>query len=226
VIWGRRDNPRARQREGPEDAGVVAAYDRVSRGIILRVERWLALRALGELRPSGRLVDVGSGPGYLAAAISRRYPALRVTGVDINRDMLTLARKNFPPRPGGPDFLVGDALCLPLAAETADIIISTGAFHHWMDGPGSLGEFHRVLAPGGRLLILDVRRDIRRYFYLAVRLAQMLMPSDIRRVNGAAGSIWASYTPLEMAALMSRSPFRDWRIMARPVWMMVRGKKG
>ena len=225
LCLSRLDIPRQRQREGPEDLEVVSAYDHVSRGLALRVARYLALKRLKALHPFGVLLDVGCGPGYLAAAISRESKGLFVIGVDINQDMLNKAAQNFPVSPGRLEFRKGDALALPFADKYADFIVSTGAFHHWMEGARSLQEFHRILKPGGQFLILDLRRDARRWFYAIARIAQRLMPADIRRVNGAVGSIWASYTPSEMDAMLSQSPFQRWKIAPHPGWMFIWGQE-
>jgi ubiquinone/menaquinone biosynthesis C-methylase UbiE len=211
------------EREGPEDPGVVKGYDQLSRGLVMNVERYLTLRALKKLGPAGTLLDVGCGPGYLAGRISRRFPRVRVIGMDINRDMLCRALSNFPDR--SIDFCRGDAQALPFPDNAIDFIITTGAFHHWPDGRRSLQEFHRVLIPGGQLLILDLRRDMRRIMYWTVKLLQAFMPADIKRVNGAVGSVWSSYTPEEMRTLMGQSPFSAWRLDIAPGWMYTRGRK-
>lgn len=217
--------PRQRQREGPEDPQVVTAYDRVSRGIILRIARRLALKRLRALHPSGVLLDVGCGPGYLAQAISHELPGLRVIGVDVNDDMLDIAAKNFPGSPGRLEFSKGDAMALPFPDGYADFIVSTGALHHWTDGARPLDEFYRVLKPGGEFLIQDLRRDSRVWFYALARLAQVFMPADIRRVNGAVGSIWASYMPREMTGMLTLSQFRKWEVTPGPGWMFIHGQK-
>lgn len=65
--------PREPDREGVQDAEAVQAYDCVSRWPIFAVERGIVLKALTQYRPQGILVDIGCGPGYLAARISRRF---------------------------------------------------------------------------------------------------------------------------------------------------------
>lgn len=212
------------QREGPQDPQVVKAYDRLSRWPIHRVERYIALKFLKTLHPEGALIDVGCGPGYLVDSISRQFPQLKVIGIDISEDMLTQARKNFPASERT-WFRQGDAQALPCSNEEVDFVLSTGAFHHWGNAARSLHEFHRVLKPGGQLLILDLRRDARRFFYWLAKLAQLTMPRDIQRVNGAVGSVWSSYTLTEMEGLLNQSPFTDWKIKPGFGWMFVWARK-
>ena len=90
--------PREPGREGIEDAAAVQAYDHVSRWPIFTIERRIILKALAQYKPQGILVDIGCGPGYLAAQISRRFPGLRVIGVDISNQMLMIAKHNWPSR--------------------------------------------------------------------------------------------------------------------------------
>lgn len=190
----------------------------------MKAERYLALRALKKLHPRGTLIDVGCGPGYLVNSLGHKYPDLQIIGVDINRDMLRHAIINFPSR-NNVRFCRGDAQALPFPDGEVDVIVSTGAFHHWESGPMALQEFHRVLKPGGRFLILDLRRDVRRAVLWTVKLVQMFMPGDIKRVNGAVGSVWSSYTAAEMSVLLEQSPFPVWRIDPHLGWMFVRGRK-
>jgi ubiquinone/menaquinone biosynthesis C-methylase UbiE len=212
------------QREGPQDPHVVKAYNRLSRWPIHRAERHIALKFLKKLHPEGILIDVGCGPGYLVDSISHQFPQLRVIGIDINQDMLAQARHNFPASERA-WFRHGDAQALPCSNEEVDFVISTGAFHHWGNAARSLREFHRVLKPGGQLLILDLRRDARRWFYWLANLVQLTMPRDIQRVNGAVGSVWSSYTPAEMEGLFSQSPFNGGKIRPQLGWMFVWARK-
>lgn len=216
--------PREPQREGPEDARVVKGYDRLCGWPIMKAERYLALRALRKLHPMGKLIDIGCGPGYLVNRLSRMFPDLQIIGIDINQDMLHQAVSNFPSI-GNVQFREGDAQALPFPDEEVDVIVSTGAFHHWDNGPRSLREFHRVLKPGGQFLILDLRRDARWLFYWLVKMAQVFMPADIKRVNGAVGSVWSSYTVGEMGKLLKESPFSVWRLKPALGWMFIYGTK-
>lgn len=108
----------------------------------------VVLRLLRDLPPR-RLLDVGCGTGQLAARISRELTETAVVGCDFSAGMLNRARQ------GGArvTWIQGDACRLPLPSGAFDVITSTEAFHWFPDQDAALREFHRVLVPGGRLML-------------------------------------------------------------------------
>jgi SAM-dependent methyltransferase len=99
--------------------------------------------------PAQRILDVGCGTGQLAARLRRELPETTVVGCDFSRGMLAHARA----RGRAALWVQADAQRLPFAAGRFDALVSTEAFHWFPDQEAALGEFHRVLAPGGRLLV-------------------------------------------------------------------------
>jgi SAM-dependent methyltransferase len=94
-----------------------------------------------------RLVDVATGPGYLAAAAARRGAS--VVGVDISPDMLALAGRLHP----GLEFRPGDAECLPFPDGAFDSVVAGFLLHHVGRPEQALEEFARVLRSGGRIAV-------------------------------------------------------------------------
>jgi len=111
---------------------------------------------------SGSVLDVGTGPGYLALEIAKRSADLRVTGVDLSRSMVKVALKNA--RDNGlsdrVSFRVGNVVKLPFDEASFDFVVSTFSLHHWSKPVESFNEIHRVLKPDCRALIYDLARDI------------------------------------------------------------------
>ena len=110
--------PREQTREGLQEGDAVTAYDRTSRWPIFSLERWLMIRALARINPEGALLDIGSGAGYLAAQIKRRYPALKVTGLDISTEMIAVSKRNWARY--DIDFVPGDAQNMPFPENSID----------------------------------------------------------------------------------------------------------
>jgi len=70
-----------------------------------------------------------------------------------------MARENAARSRVEVDFQEGDAAAMPFAAEAFDFIVCRAAFKNFSDPVGALREMHRVLGPGGRALIIDMRND-------------------------------------------------------------------
>jgi ubiquinone/menaquinone biosynthesis C-methylase UbiE len=100
-----------------------------------------------------RVVDVGCGPGTAARAAARQGAA--VTGVDPAPVMLKLARWLTPRAATSITWSQGTAEALPLADHSATALWSLKTVHHWSDLDAGLGEAHRVLVCGGRLLAIE-----------------------------------------------------------------------
>lgn len=108
--------------------------------------------------PRGRLLDVGSGPGRLAARLAQEVPDLAVTGVDISEAMVERAARRAEEASLAERvrFEVGDVGALPFADGEFDGVVSTLSLHHWPDASRGLAEIHRVLKPGGEARIYDL----------------------------------------------------------------------
>jgi SAM-dependent methyltransferase len=120
------------------------------------VEQRRATRALLALQPGERVLDIGSGPGFLGAEMAEEVgPDGRVVGVDPSESMLAMGRR----LESRVEFVEGDALALPFADESFDAAVATQVYEYIADMPAALAEARRVLRPGGRLLILDTDWD-------------------------------------------------------------------
>ena len=84
------------------------------------VEQRRATRAVLSLQPGERVLDIGSGPGFLAAEMAGEVgPDGRVYGIDPSESMLASARRRDAPVEFGP----GDALVLPFPDEQFDVAV-------------------------------------------------------------------------------------------------------
>lgn len=131
-------------------------YEKAARLAIDGYYAQLAREIVAELG-SGRILDVGTRPGYLPIEIAKRAKSISVVGIDATEKMIRLARR-LAKAQGLTDrltFLVGDAYSLVFDDDSFDMVISTGVLHSWKEPVRALGECHRVLKPGGVAWILD-----------------------------------------------------------------------
>src|SRR5262252_9248287 len=142
------------QMEGP----VASWYARMTRH--RRDHRTNAEAVARQLPAGGAVLEVAPGPGYLAIELARRYPGLyRITGLDISRSLVRIARENARAAGVGIDFHHGDVANMPFEAESFDVAVCVAAFKNFPDPVAALDEIHRVLRPGGRASIFDLRKD-------------------------------------------------------------------
>jgi SAM-dependent methyltransferase len=113
--------------------------------------RDMALEAVAERRPE-RVLEVGGGPGELAARI-RDEIGCDVVMVDVSPRMVELARER------GVAAQVGDAASLPFADGSFDCVVAAWMLFHLPDIDAGLAEFARVLRPGGRLVAVTNSTD-------------------------------------------------------------------
>jgi len=121
----------------------------------------LAQRIAREVPAGARVLEIAPGPGYLSIELAKLGP-FRVTGVDLSADMVRIARAKAEQAGVSVDFQQGNSSNLPFPAGTFDFLVCRAAFKNFAQPVRALQEMHRVLKPGGRGLIIDLRRDASR----------------------------------------------------------------
>jgi ubiquinone/menaquinone biosynthesis C-methylase UbiE len=116
------------------------------------------IRAVAGDRPC-RILDVGCGTGQFAARIKAALPQAKVWGVDLVSDMLAKGQPRWRHHAGQVFPVQGDSERLPFASGSFDFVTCANSFHHYPRQDRAVVEMHRVLRPGGRLLIIDGYRD-------------------------------------------------------------------
>ena len=143
-----------------QTSGIVIHGSRVYDIVFGRLIRTTDAEILARVgvAPGDHLLDVGTGPGYLALAASRLVtPGGAAVGIDASPEMIDRARTLAARGPSEAEYLVATAESLPFDDDAFDVVVSRLVFHHLPDDvkKQALSEIARVLRPGGRLLVAD-----------------------------------------------------------------------
>lgn len=128
-------------------------YDRLNLLISLGQTTWWRKRALArlELRPGARVLDVGCGTGWVVQYLRGRYPGLELEGMDLSPGMLAEARRQDPQG----SYFEADVCNIDRPSDHYDLVCTVFTSRNFPDLTASVAEMMRILAPGGRLLVLD-----------------------------------------------------------------------
>ncbi len=194
--------------------GPLIGKDRVERYVkslrrkdkIKRIYHPLIDRILSErIQSPRRILDLGTGPGFLAAEFARKISRASVVGLDLSPDMIEYAKtfienkslKNL-------DFVLGDAQEIPFEAGYFDIVVSHGMIKCVSNVRKMLGEVYRVLSEGGCAYLVDSRRDVSLEEFDEV--TRGFHPIDVEKSRR---SVNKSYRTDEIKAILDEMVFKD-----------------
>jgi ubiquinone/menaquinone biosynthesis C-methylase UbiE len=106
-----------------------------------------------------RILDVGCGTGVFAGRLRAAFPDAKVCGIDLVAGMLARGSARWRAHAGHVLPVQADSERLPFGAGTFDVVTCANSFHHYPRQDHAVAEMHRVLRPGGRLLLIDGYRD-------------------------------------------------------------------
>ncbi len=166
---------------------------------------------------SGGILDVACGPGAVATALANG--ADHVVGLDATDAMLDRARMRAR-RAGltNASFQVGDAEALPFDSGSFDGVVNRASLHHFANPGRAIAEMHRVLKPGGRVVVVDViSSDIPAESTLHNAIEILRDPSHVRMLPGSelvdlVGA--AGFQNLQVAGWDSAREFGEWMSIA------------
>ena len=118
----------------------------------------LARRVAQQLRIESSVLEVAPGPGYFAIELAK-LGNYKITGLDISHTFVEIARANAVKENVAVEFRRGNASAMPFAGESFDFLLCRAAFKNFAQPKEALDEIYRVLRPGGKALIIDLRRD-------------------------------------------------------------------
>lgn len=114
-----------------------------------RAYQWFATDVVGSLLPGARVLDLACGGGYFLKEVGRQN-GVRTVGLDISGEAIKLAKGISPQS----SYVLGVGEFLPFRAGSFDYVTCLGSLEHFLDPQAALTEIRRILAPGGKILIL------------------------------------------------------------------------
>lgn len=204
---------------------IAPRYDLLNHLLSFQLDRTWRARAVGRLRArladaGVRVLDLCCGSGDLTLALAAAaHPAALVVGSDFARPMLTEASRKIERRRARVTLLEADALSLPLADGSIDVLTVAFGFRNLASYGRGLAEMLRVLRPGGMAALLEFSQPPNRLFARAYGLyANRILPAIGGWISGSPEAY--AYLPAsvnrfpeapELAEMMRRAGFRDVR---------------
>jgi len=193
-----------------------------------RLWRHAAAQATG-LADGEVAADVACGTGLLAQELARLAPGAGVVGFDFSGEMVRRAAGTA----GRPRFAVADALRLPLADASVDVVTIAFGLRNLPEPAAGLLEFRRVLRPGGRLVVCEfshptvplLSQVYRRYLTRLMPLAARRLASDAEAYEYLARSIAAWPDQEGLARWLAEAGFEQvrWRNLSGGIVALHRG---
>ncbi|MGB7267665.1 MAG: class I SAM-dependent methyltransferase [Terracidiphilus sp.] len=148
--------PRPRRDSGME--GMVAKWYAANTAEMMKEYVTLAHRIAAELPQGSQVLEVAPGPGYFSIELAK-LGNYAITGLDLSHTFVKLAMKKAAEAGVDVDFRQGSASSVPFPEGSFDFLLCRAAFKNFAQPVKALQEMCRVLKPGGRGLIIDLRGD-------------------------------------------------------------------
>ena len=161
------------------------------------------LKVVKSLNVKGKFLEVGAGPGILAAIVAEDNPDVFITAIEISSDMVTVAQEYIVEKElqDRVHFVVGDAGDEMMIKELGgfNLIYCTFSMHHWKEPERIISNLLKAVKDKGILLIHDLRR-VWWLYYLPIRN------------SGFINSIRASYKRGEIEAILQKVSIKQYEI--------------
>jgi ubiquinone/menaquinone biosynthesis C-methylase UbiE len=195
-----------------EMGGVEAYLGGVASAHLGRLDDSFVRCALRHARNAARVLDVGTGTGAIAVKMSLKRPDLSVTGIDLSDGMLEAAREAIRQASLQRRVRVrrANARRIPFRRGCFDLVISNSLLHHLPDPVPAFDEMARVLAPGGRVFIRDLRRPGPSLISAHIRRHGRHYKGKMRRLF--ADSVHAAFKVAEIRELLEASRLKGCKV--------------
>jgi ubiquinone/menaquinone biosynthesis C-methylase UbiE len=193
--------------------GIIASWYAKTTLKDLKRHKLMANQLAEKIPTNGKVLEIAPGPGYFSIELAR-LGDYQITGLDISKSFVGIARKNAAQAGLKIDFREGNASALPFANETFDFTFCQAAFKNFSEPVMAIAEMYRVLRPGGLSIIADLRCDApaqeieREIKGMALgHINEILVRWTFRKML-----LRSAYSVTEMESMISQTPFGKGKI--------------
>lgn len=138
--------------------GVIAGWYAKTTFKDLKRHQSMARQLVDKIPARGSVLEIAPGPGYFCIELAK-LGNFQITGIDISKSFVEIARRNAQQAGLKIDFREGNASAMPFKDETFDFTFCQAAFKNFSEPVKAIAEMYRVLKPNGKAVIVDMRRD-------------------------------------------------------------------
>jgi ubiquinone/menaquinone biosynthesis C-methylase UbiE len=138
--------------------GIIASWYAKTTLKDLKRHILIAKQLVEKIPANGKVLEIAPGPGYFCIELAK-LGTYQITGLDISKSFVEIARKNAAESGVNVDFREGNASAMPFKENTFDFTFCQAAFKNFSEPIKAIAEMYRVLCPGGLSVISDLRRD-------------------------------------------------------------------
>lgn len=138
--------------------GVIATWYAKTTVRDLSRHKEMAAMVAARLAPPASVLEIAPGPGYFCVELAK-LDNYQITGLDISRSFVEIARRNAAAAGVQVDFRLGNASAMPFNDNTFDLAFCQAAFKNFTEPVKAIREMYRVLRPHGTAIIVDMRSD-------------------------------------------------------------------
>jgi ubiquinone/menaquinone biosynthesis C-methylase UbiE len=138
--------------------GIIASWYAKTTLKDLKRHQLMAKELVQKIPANGNVLEIAPGPGYFCIELAK-LGNYQITGLDISKSFVEIARRNAAQAGVKIDFREGNASAMPFKENTFDFTFCQAAFKNFSEPVKAISEMYRVLRPGGISVISDLRRD-------------------------------------------------------------------
>ena len=198
--------------------GVIASWYAKTTFKDINRHKIVAKQLVEKIPANGSVLEIAPGPGYFCIELAK-LGDFQITGLDISKSFVEIARRNAAKEALKIDFREGNASAMPFANETFDFTFCQAAFKNFSEPVKAISEMYRVLKSGGVAVIADMRNDAS-----ADDIQREIQGMNLDRINAFLVKwtfdhmlLKSAYSIEEIKAMAAQTPFGKCKIEVKGI---------